>query len=238
MSNPWFQFKQFTVWHDKCAMKVGTDGVLLGAWAELKEASTLLDIGTGSGLIALMMAQRYPDVTITAIDIDETATLQAAENFAQSPWNNRLTALPCSLGQFAEETLQRFDAIISNPPYFQKSLHSPDQQRTVARHTALLDSESLLKYAKALLTDQGFIHFIFPVIEGESVVNLATKYGLYCCRKTYVYSNPDSLPKRLLITLKKSAGTIQQETLTIETGVRHCYTDEYVQLTRAFYLQM
>jgi len=137
MPNPWFQFKQFTVWHDKCAMKVGTDGVLLGAWADMEQARSILDVGTGSGLIALMAAQRNLTAAITAIDIDESAIIQARENFDRSPWVNRLTAEPISLEDFAGSTDAMFDVIVSNPPYFHQSLHSPDKKRTLARHSAL-----------------------------------------------------------------------------------------------------
>ena len=138
MPNPFFRFKQFTVYHDRCAMKVGTDGVLLGAWTNLSQSRRILDIGTGTGLIALMMAQRVPEVPITAIDIDAEAVNQANENFSASPWNNRLEAVLQDVCTYTEKN--SFDTIVSNPPYFINSLKCPDNQRTTARHTDTLDA--------------------------------------------------------------------------------------------------
>lgn len=238
MPNPFFRFKQFTVWHDRCAMKVGTDGVLLGAWAMMEGAKTLLDIGTGSGLIALMLAQRYPALNIEAIEIDEQAARQANENFSKSPWGGRLTALHCPLCDFTGQGAQTFDAIVSNPPFFLQSLPSPDRQRTTARHASLLTPESLLHDSSQLLSANGSLHLILPVAEGETLIETAMDYQLYCHRATYVYPKPQSAPKRLLMTLKKTTDALQQDTLTIETGTRHQYTEEYIHLTHEFYLNM
>lgn len=238
MSNPYFRFKQFTVWHDQCAMKVGTDGVLLGAWANADNSSTLLDIGTGSGLIALMLAQRYPQMHIQCIDIDKAATIQAADNFSKSDWSTRLQAIHISLEQFASACTMPFDVIVSNPPYFQQSLHSPDEQRTTARHTTQLTYDSLLHHSRQLLSEDGSLHLILPVAEAESLLENLPKHKLFCHRKTYVHPTPEAPPKRLLITLKKKSGDIQQNSLVIESGIRHHYTQEYIQLTRDFYLKM
>ena len=238
MANPWFRFKQFTVWHDQCAMKVGTDGVLLGAWANAENANTLLDVGTGSGLIALMLAQRYASLRITGIDIDEATACQAGDNFAKSPWNQRLTVLHCSLQDFAANCSHPFDAIVSNPPFFKQSLPSPDRQRTIARHASLLTPETLLEHSMQLLSANGSLHLILPVAEGEALIKTAEKFQLHCQKATYVYPKPDSEPKRLLIRLKKAADISLHDTLTIETGIRHLYTEEYIRLTREFYLNM
>lgn len=137
MASPNFRFKLFTVWHDHCAMKVGTDGVLLGAWAQQKHARTILDIGTGSGLIALMLAQRFQEAEITGIDIDPSAAKQASDNFRLSPWSHRMHARCIDLHTFSLED-GHFDLIVSNPPYFSASLKNPNQQRATARHVAQL----------------------------------------------------------------------------------------------------
>ena len=133
MSNPYFQFKQFTVWHDKCAMKVGTDGVLLGAWASVQNAHKILDVGTGTGLVALMLAQRsLPDADIIALEIDEAAAGQARENVTRSPWKERVEVVQTDFRDY--QSSDKFDVIVSNPPYFVDSLECPDQQRNAARH--------------------------------------------------------------------------------------------------------
>ena len=133
MSNPYFQFKQFTVWHDKCAMKVGTDGVLLGAWTSVESAHRILDIGTGTGLVALMLVQRsLPDANIVALEIDEAAVGQARENIIRSPWKERVEVVQADFRKYRSS--DKFDVIVSNPPYFVDSLECPDRQRTAARH--------------------------------------------------------------------------------------------------------
>lgn len=219
-------------------MKVGTDGVLLGAWANADHAATLLDIGTGSGLIALMLAQRYPNIDILGIDIDKAATTQAGDNFLKSAWSNRLQAIHAPLEQFASECTTRFDVIVSNPPYFLQSLHSPDRQRTTARHTTELSYHSLLLHSHKLLSANGSLHLILPVNEAENLLENLAAYKFFCLRKTYVHPTKDAPPKRLLITLKKIAGTVQHDSLTIESGIRHQYTPEYINLTHDFYLKM
>jgi tRNA1Val (adenine37-N6)-methyltransferase len=238
MPNLWFQFKQFTVWHDKCAMKVGTDGVLLGAWAEIEDAKSILDVGTGSGLISLMAAQRNPTAAITAIDIEESAIIQAKENFDRSPWANRLKATHISLEDFAGSTDATFDVIVSNPPYFHQALHSPDKKRTLARHTAHLTPESLLARCAKLLSPGGSIHLILPIAEGNNLLGKAVNHHLFCVRKTVVHPTPSGAPKRLLLTLKSCPEPLTSDTLTIETGVRHQYSEEFVQLLQSFYLKL
>ncbi|MDP4203200.1 MAG: methyltransferase [Bacteroidota bacterium] len=238
MPNPYFQFKQFTVWHDKCAMKVGTDGVLLGAWAAVEEAKTILDVGTGSGLIALMAAQRNSDALITAIDIEETATIQAEENFNRSPWQERFTVHHASLEQYALTANATFDVIISNPPYFHQSLHSPDKKRTLARHTAHFTQDTLLANCCELLADNGSIYLILPVTEGEILLNKAIDHKLFCTHKTLVFPTPSSSPKRLLIALAKTQQPLLEDAITIESGIRHHYSEDFARMLQAFYLKL
>ena len=238
MSNPYFQFKQFTVWHNRCAMKVGTDGVLLGAWAEVKNAYKILDIGTGSGLIALMAAQRTTEAQIDAIDIDETAVAQARENVLASPWKERINLFHSFLQTYAIQCTTRYDAIISNPPYFQKSLTSPDHKRTLARHNDTLSSVSLLENSRKLLSDYGILHLILPVEEGEELILQAKQLSLFCVRKTSVHPRADKPAKRLLISLQRHYSPCLETSFAIETTERHVYTDEYIRMTDAFYINM
>ena len=145
MSNSYFQFKQFTVFHDRCAMKVGTDGVLLGAWTRTGQGCSILDIGTGTGLIALILAQRIPDARITAVELDREAALQAAENVRNSPWAARIEVVEADIRQYATRVSHPFDIIVSNPPFFNSSLHSPSEARTQARHTDSLSYAELFQ---------------------------------------------------------------------------------------------
>ena len=165
MGAPFFKFRQFTVWHDRCAMKVGTDGVLLGAWAGQDRPGEILDIGTGSGLIALMLAQRFPKARITGIDCDKDAAMQAKENFTGSPWADRLRTVHIGLQGFCRDTVtaaERFDLIVSNPPFYDNTLTNPDSRRCTARHTGGLPHDELLLLSAGLLTDSGVFSLIVP----------------------------------------------------------------------------
>ncbi|MCQ2193645.1 MAG: tRNA1(Val) (adenine(37)-N6)-methyltransferase [Paludibacteraceae bacterium] len=234
MSNTYFQFKQFRVEQEKCAMKVGTDGVLLGAWADVASASRILDIGTGTGLISLMLAQRQPGAQITAIEIDEAATQQAQENFDLSPWTDRLTCLHISLQNFLKEEGARFDAIVSNPPYFNNSLKNPDKQRSTARHTDTLSYAELMQ-ASSLLTERGHLSVILPTQAEEEILDAARQAHLHCSRKTDVRPKIEAAPKRILLEFRKDFTTTNKSELTIEIE-RHVYTPEFKQMTEAFYL--
>ena len=232
MPNPYFRFKQFTVFHDLCAMKVGTDGVLLGAWADCSSAQTILDIGTGSGLIALMLAQRS-NATITAIDIDESAYIQAGVNFKESPFNDRLNVYHSSIQQFSAPT--KYDLIVSNPPYFSNSLQSPDASRTHARHTDSLPLSDLIKYSQLLLSPKGKLSLILPADVFEQVNSQALENSLFLCRKTLVRPTPSQAPKRVLLEYSQVQQTLIEDELFIEKS-RHVYSEEYRKLTSEFYL--
>ena len=235
MPNPFFRFKQFTVYHDRCAMKVGTDGVLLGAWTNLSRSRRILDIGTGTGLIALMMAQRVPEVPITAIDIDAEAVNQANENFSASPWNNRLEAMLQDVCTYTEKN--SFDTIVSNPPYFINSLKCPDNQRTTARHTDTLDAHRLLGKVTELLTSDGNFSLILPADQTDELLRIGETQGLYPSRLTQVITRPGLPPKRSLVEFRKNVQDYQVNELVIELE-RHVYSEEYIALTRDFYLKM
>lgn len=238
MPNPFFQFKQFVVFHDKCAMKVGTDGVLAGAWAQVDGAARILDIGTGSGLIALMLAQRNPQAFVTAVDIDGAAVEQARENVARSPWADRMEVTQLDIRQAPEDWKDRFDAIVSNPPYFVEAVKCPHAQRNTARHTDELDFGALLAKVAFLLSDEGCFSVILPATAASDFVALALKQGLSLSRQTWVHPRAGLPPKRVLMAFAKSA-CVQTETchLAIEME-RHVYTPEFEALAKPFYLAL
>lgn len=238
MANSYFQFKKFTIRHDKCAMKVGTDAVLLGAWATVGSCNNILDIGTGTGIIALMLAQRS-DASIDAIDIDKDACIQAEENVLASPYAERVNVMPISCSEFTRSvTEKKYDLIVSNPPYFIDSLKCPDTQRSVARHTDSLFLPELIGQSQPLLSPRGRIALVLPYELLEEVKTIARKNALHVCRQTNVIPVPDARPKRLLIELSGRETDIENpDTLVIEEA-RHRYTPEYIALTKDFYLKM
>lgn len=235
MPNPYFSFKQFTVYHDRCAMKVGTDGVLLGAWADVSSSQKILDVGTGTGLIALMLAQRCVEARITAIDIDGEAVLQARENMNASPWGNRMEAVLQDLKTFQPDVL--FDTIVSNPPFFVDSLKCPDDQRNRARHTDTLPACFLLRKSAELLEEGGGLSLILPAEQTEGLITLAEGEGLYLSRLTSVITRPGLPPKRSLMEFRKQVSACEKNSLIVELA-RHVYTEDYIALTRDFYLKM
>ncbi len=237
MSNPYFSFKQFTVFHHKCAMKVGIDGVLLGAWADVSNTENALDVGTGSGLIALMLAQRC-DAEIKGIDIEPNAVIQAYENVNDSPWKLRISIEQTSLQDFAENSPKKYDLIVSNPPYFVDSLKNPDENRTLARHTDSLSHTELLLYSNLLLTHIGKLAVILPLNQGLEMIKNAEKTKFYCNKITYVYPKPDVDIKRVLLEFSQEKQTQQIDSIVIETSQRHEYTSEFTELLKDYYLKM
>lgn len=237
MPNSYFRFKQFTVNQDTCAMKVGTDGVLLGTWASVKGAGRILDVGTGTGLIALMAAQRS-GAFIDAIDLDADACRQADENVQASPFTGRIRVHHASFASFCASTEERYDCILSNPPYFHASLKGPDDQRNTARHTDTLPLEELIGESRHLLTPNGRIALILPADREERLLQIISENSLYPVRQTMVLPTPDAPPKRILIEIASHpVPDFRTETLSIELS-RHQYTPDYIALTRDFYLKM
>lgn len=235
MANPYYRFKQFTVFHDKCAMKVGTDGVLLGAWANVDNLDTVLDVGSGSGIISLMIAQRC-NANILGIEIDDAACAQAVENADNSPWACRIAFRNEDFREFHKTQFRKFDLIISNPPYFNKSLKTGDNRRNHARHDDSLDNNDLLKGAQNLLAENGRLAVIMPYTEGCIFIAEAVKKGLFCVRKTNVYTIPDSTIGRLLLEFAFKPEKVAEDNLVIGTGEHNKYTDAYKNLTGDFYL--
>ena len=228
-----FRFKQFAVEQDDVAMKVGTDGVLLGAWADCEGAKRILDIGTGTGVIALMMAQRNVEAKIHAVEIDETASKRARSNFDLSPWAERLEVECCAVQEFAPS--EKFDLIISNPPYFVDSLLPPDAKRSTARHTHDLSFEELDKAVCRLLAEDGRFALILPTTEFDKYLAITQ---LCLCRRCDVHPTVGSPTKRVMAEFaKQKVDAVALENITIEQERRGDYTEEYRTLTKDFYLK-
>ena len=238
MKKTGFQFKQFSVYQDRCAMKVGTDGVLLGAWVNVANAKNTLDIGTGTGLIALMMAQRSVSTLITAIEIDSEAACQATENVLNSPWKDRIEVVNADLLDF--NCSKRYDVIVSNPPYFSQSLPSPNKQRTLARHNDHLTYSALIQKVATLLSENGRFSVIIPYDHKDEFIQLASQSRLYLQRIVAVKTTPTSVFRRVLLEFSFVESIVEQlkvEELLIERE-RHQYSIEYINLTKDFYLKM
>lgn len=234
-----FQFKKFSVQQDNCAMKIGTDGVLLGAWAVLKDTTaTILDIGTGTGVIALMLAQRCDAQQIDALEIDAAAYEQATDNFENSPWSDRLYCYHAGLDEFVEEPEDLYDVIVCNPPFFSEDVKTNNPQRDAARFQEAMPFEELLEATDLFLSDLGVFSVIIPTKEEQKFIKLAANYSLFPCKITHVKGSPSSEIKRSLLAFNRNnTNSFVTGILVIETS-RHQYTDEYKQLTRDFYYKM
>lgn len=234
MGTPTFQFKQFTIAHDRCAMKVGTDGVLAGAWAEVPEQGCVLDVGTGTGLIALMIAQRSPEVNVTGIDIVPEAVEQARENVAASPFAERVCIRQQSLQELANAT-ERFEAIVCNPPFYEETLLPPNTNRGVARHVQTLPFEELVASSARLLKEGGTFSVILPTAAFDHFRQLCFAHRLQLKRCRSVQGTAHKAPKRMLATFVKGDTTVTtEEPLILNEGTRR--TDDYSALTHEFYL--
>ena len=225
-------------------MKVGTDGVLLGAWCRCENAAAALDIGTGTGLIALMLAQRNPKIEVTAIEPNEHALVDAKLNFENSSWSNRIILENTDLESF--KTNKAFDLIISNPPFFKNSLNAPDSGRNRARHISDFNP-CLFAEASALLTSNGILSGIYPLDIFNEFDFEARKLGLFPARLCEVQPTPQKPPHRMLFEYTFAEPTPSSTTekanplidkLIIEETGRHNYSDEYRNLTRDFYLRI
>jgi len=237
MSKP-FKFKQFSIAQDHCAMKIGTDGVLLGAWAATEhKPKSILDIGAGTGLLSLMMAQRSLAENIEAIEIDTNAYEQCVENFEASPWADRLFCYHAGLDEFIAELEEPFDLIISNPPFYSENVSSGNSARNKARQTQSLPFDELLEGVSKLLSADGLFTTIIPYHAASTFIKLAATFGLSPNRVLRVKGNPSAEIKRSLLEFSFKEGKLSEDELTIEIK-RHAYTKEYTELTKAFYLNM
>ena len=239
MANDYFQFKRFTVSQSRCAMKVGTDGTLLGAWARVGER--VLDIGTGTGLLALMIAQRHPSARVCGVDIDADAVAQATANFQSSPFADRLSVCQMDVREFQNRqdafSPGSFDAIVCNPPFFDHALPCPTQQRSQARHTSSLDHAELAAAAAWWLADGGEFSVVMPFDYRERFTAKAQAAGLALCRECAVKTTPRKPPRRYLLAFVKAGQPVAVEhtegVLEEEPGRRSPW---YQQLTKDFYL--
>ena len=236
-----FKFKEFSIHQDKTAMKIGTDAVLLGAWVFLEsEIDSILDVGSGTGIIALMLAQRSFALTIDAVEIDNDAYEQTVTNFENSNWGDRLYCYHSSFQNFADEIAEEdetYDLIISNPPFYTDEFESKNDARNKARFTTSLSFNELLKGVSKILSKKGKFTVIIPFKEEQGFVELAKENNLFLNRVCHVKGNPSSAFKRSLLEFSFEDKKLIKENLTIEIK-RHQYTEEYINLTKDFYLKM
>lgn len=235
MSNKYFRFKQFIVRQERCAMKVGTDGVLLGAWTTMPAAvSRILDIGTGTGLIALMAAQRAPAATVDAVEIEEEAASQAADNIAESPWSDRVRVHTVAIQKFEPE--YRYGVIVSNPPYFSRSLKNESLKKSIARHNDALPLCDLAASVSRLLEDDGIFAAILPYEEAAVLIAEAAGHGLYLHRRLDVHGRRGKPVKRVLMEFRRQpAFRLVSERMHLENE-DNTRSKAYSELTADFYL--
>lgn len=233
-----FQFKEFSIEQDRCAMKIGTDGVLLGAWTSIQDPYAILDIGAGTGILALMLAQRSDAMQIDALEIDEDAYEQCVENFENSPWADRLFCYHAALDEFAEEMEdEKYDLIISNPPFYTEDYKSGDNARNMARFADSLPFEELIKFASELLSDQGSFAVIIPYSEENYFLKLSEKVNLFPNRITRVRGTENTAVKRSLLQLSFTEKPFSSNELILEES-RHQYTQNYQKMVAPFYLKL
>ncbi len=218
-------------------MKVGTDGVLLGAWACGPSSSKyVLDIGSGTGLLSLMMAQRFSGTQIDAVEIEEMAASQSRENVEMSDWKERIRIHNSSFQEFAKKTNKKYDLIICNPPFFTNSMKSISERKEMARHDFHLNLPDLFSYSSSLISESGRFNLILPFVKEKEALNLADENSIYCRRITRVRPTPEKGFKRILLDLSQEKGYLTENELVIEEFGRHGYSEEYRRLTSDFYL--
>ena len=233
-----FKFKQFYVNQDQCAMKIGTDAVLLGAWTPLiNNPYNILDIGAGTGILSLMLAQRSNAAQIDAFEIDQDAYEQCVENFEASPWGDRLFCFHAGLDEFVEEPEEEYDLIISNPPFYTDTYKSDDSSRDLARFEDAMPFDELIEAASLLLSENGIFSVIIPYKEEEYFSSLCSKLNLFPFNITRVKGTPTAEIKRSLLAFSRIEQPPKLNELTIEIS-RHHYTPEYIELTKDFYLKL
>lgn len=229
-----FHFKQFDIKQDNAAMKVNTDGIMLGAWASADSPKNILDIGTGTGVIAIMLAQKHPEAEIIAVEVDEDSYHTACLNTKNCQWSSNIEVVHQSIQDYSRFAKKSFDLIVSNPPFFSGGVLSAQASRAEVRHTVKLPHGELLRSVRSLLTPTGSFQVVLPLIEGLRFQEFATHYGLYCNRVTEVFPKKDKEINRLLMKFSKQAHALTTDQLTIYKDEE--YTTEYQQLTKAYYI--
>ena len=234
-----FQFKQFSINQNRCAMKIGTDAVLLGAWCPIdNKPLSVLDIGAGTGILSLMLAQRTSAEQIDAIEIDENAYEQCVENFEASPWSDRLFCFHAGLDEFVDEPEDEYDIIISNPPFYSENYKTENDSRDMARFQDALPFEELVDAASLLLSENGIFAVIVPFKEEERFIDLCAEVDLFPVKVTRVKGSHTTPIVRSLLAFKRyELPVLEADELVIEIN-RHEYTDDYINLTKEFYLKM
>lgn len=234
-----FKFKQFAVNQDRCAMKIGTDAVLLGAWCPIdNNPKAILDIGAGTGILALMLAQRTNADQIDALEIDEEAYEQCVENFEGSPWADKLFCYHAGLDEFVDEPEDEYDLIISNPPFYSEDFKTSDEQRDLARFQDAMPFEDLIEAADLLLSENGTFAVVIPYKEEDRFIELCAEYELYPVKATRVKGSHKTPIVRSLLAFKRfELSVLTADELVVEIN-RHEYTDDYINLTQDFYLNM
>ncbi len=235
-ASPAFRFKQFSIEQEDCSMKVGTDGILLGAWTAVNDAERILDIGTGTGLIAMMLAQRS-EANIHAVEVDEIASRQAALNFEKTPWSDRLEVFHDSIQDYARSYRRTYDLIVSNPPFFTGGVFSANQGRASVRHTVKLPNGDLLSAARNLLTKDGRFCVVLPMIEGMRFQEMANNYGLYCNKVTEVSPIKGKKANRMLMQFEKNEKVLAKDEFVVWEKEGQ-YSKAQIELTKDFYLDM
>lgn len=235
MANNYFRFKQFTIWQNRSVFRVTTDSVLLGAWADFSGDSHILDIGSGTGLLALMAAQRS-EAHIVAVEPDRDSFEQCRQNIADSPWETRILPVMTTVQDYSPIPDHKFDSVITNPPYFSNSLLNPDMRKARSRHTITLSHGELISAVLKLLSPDGKLHLVLPREEAELFASEAEGAGLYCVRRLNVMPSTALPAARILMTFRRIYSLRETESLIIETGGRHKFSPEYVSLTKDFYL--
>lgn len=238
MPNTWFHFKQFTIQQERASMKVGTDGVLLGAWASVPgPGSRVLDIGTGTGLIALMIAQRTKLVAVDAVEIDPSSARQAEENFRNSPWKERIQCVESSFQDYATRCKWTYELIVCNPPFFSGSSKTPSKEKNLARHDDTLSLKDIIEGSIPLLNKKAALSLVLPLQKETQAMDLISDYGLFCRRHTRVKPAPGKPLKRVLLEFSYLSGKVLEDELVIETQIRHRYSDKFKALVNEFYLE-
>ena len=238
MSNTWFHFKQFTIQQENASMKVGTDGVLLGAWTSVPgPGSRVLDIGTGTGLIALMIAQRTRLVAVDAVELAPASARQAEENFRNSPWKERMRCVESSFQDYASTCKRMYDLIVCNPPFFSASSKTPCKEKNLARHDDTLSLKDIIEGSIPLLNKTAALSLVLPVQKEMQAMDVSSEYGLYCRRLTRVKPAPGKPVKRVLLEFSFLSGEVLEDELVIETQIRHHYSDKFKALVNEFYLE-
>lgn len=235
MANSYFQFKQFIIHQDQCAMKVGTDGVLLGSWVDIPENGKVLDVGCGTGILSLMIAQRSKNTIIEGIEIDPSAANQALENKNISKWSNQITIESANFFEWSKKGTNKYDLIICNPPFYNEGPKSSSISRDKARSNTMFKLSDFITTSKKIITHIGSIAIIIPFNQQADLNTYSLENSLYLKRICYLYPTPSKPCHRIMVQLSTIKSTIKEEHIIIESNGRHQYSEEYKNLTKEFY---